>query len=113
MQILKGSRFIIMDEPFSGLSIRGIQNTKEMMELTMVADELNTIIFSTHDLELAVELADQIYVIGYSRDTEGNLIRIGTIVSQYNLKELGLAWQSFGQGHLDLVHKISADIINS
>ncbi|MDR3168851.1 MAG: ATP-binding cassette domain-containing protein [Candidatus Peribacteria bacterium] len=113
MQILRGNRFIIMDEPFSGLSIRGIQNTKEMMELTMAADELNTIIFSTHDLELAVELADQIYVIGYPRDEQGDLIRIGTIVSQYNLKELGLAWQPFGQGHLDLVKQISSDIINS
>ncbi|MEI7558001.1 MAG: ATP-binding cassette domain-containing protein [bacterium] len=112
-QLLCSKHFIIMDEPFSGLSVRGIKNLKEIIQLTCSSDELNTIIFSTHDLNLAVELADQIYVIGYPKDEKGELIKSGTIVASYDLKQMGLAWTPFGTDHLELVKKVSADIINS
>jgi len=112
-QLLCSKHFIIMDEPFSGLSVRGVKNMKEIMELTCSYDELNTIIFSTHDLNLAVELADQVYVIGYPKDEKGQLIKSGTIISSYNSKALGLAWVPFSTDHLELVKKISDDIINS
>lgn len=112
-QLLCSKHFINMDEPFSGLSVRGERNLKEIMQLTCSANELNTIIFSAHNLNLAVELADQIYVIGYPKDENGKLIKSGTIVSSYDLKEMGLAWTPFGLGHIDLVKKIGDDIINS
>lgn len=112
-QLLCSKHFIIMDEPFSGLSVRGVKNLKEIIEKTCSQDELNTIIFSTHDLNLAVSIADQVYVIGYPKDTDGKLIRCGTIVSEYDLKVLDLAWREFSPQHLELVKQISEDIINS
>ena len=112
-QLLCSKHFIIMDEPFSGLSVRGIRNLKEIMNLTCQADELNTILFAAHDLNLAVEMADQIYVIGYPKDENGNLIKSGTIVASYDLKQMGLAWMPFGLDHIDLVKKIGDDFINS
>jgi polar amino acid transport system ATP-binding protein len=112
-QLLCSKHFIIMDEPFSGLSVRGVKNLKEIIEKTCSQDELNTIIFSTHDLNLAVSIADQVYVIGYPKDADGKLIRCGTIVSSYDLKVMDLAWREFSPQHLELVKQISEDIINS
>jgi ABC-type nitrate/sulfonate/bicarbonate transport system ATPase subunit len=112
-QLLCSKHFIIMDEPFSGLSVRGVKNLKEIIEKTCSQDELNTIIFSTHDLNLAVGIADQVYVIGYPKDADGKLIRCGTIVSSYDLKIMDLAWREFSPLHLELVKQISQDIINS
>ncbi|MDR0607984.1 MAG: ATP-binding cassette domain-containing protein [Candidatus Peribacteria bacterium] len=112
-QLLCQKTFIILDEPTSGLSVRGINDLKEAINLYCSYGELNTFIFATHDLNFAVELADQIYVIGYPKNEDGMPIKSGTIVASYDLKQMGLAWRPFGQGHLDLVRQVSQDIINS
>lgn len=58
--------------------------------------------FSTHDLNIAVELADSIYVLGYGDETK----TFSTLVQHFDLKELGLAWKDFGEGHRNLVKEI-------
>ena len=100
---------MIFDEPFSGLDVGNIESVKEAFKIIQDSDELNTIIFSTHDLNLAVELADMIYVIGHP---EG-VTDYSTIVAKYDLKELGLAWTEFGSEHIELVKKIKTDMLNS
>ena len=100
---------MVFDEPFSGLDVGNIENVKSAFKLIQESHELNTIIFSTHDINLAVELADSIYVIGH----KDGIKDYSTVVKHYDLKEMGLAWEKFGPEHLNLVNEIKKDLINS
>lgn len=108
-QILSNKHFMIFDEPFSGLDVGNIEKVKENFNHIMNDNEYNTIIFSTHDIRLAVELADSIYVIGFPEDTK----EYSTIVKHYDLKAMGLAWKPYGEGHRQLVSNIKEVLLRS
>jgi polar amino acid transport system ATP-binding protein len=108
-QMLTSKHFIVLDEPFSGLDIGNIEKVKASFQRILSDDELNTIIFSTHDIRLAVELADSIYIIGHP---EG-VTDYSTIVKHYDLKQMGLAWLDYGEGHRQLVEEIKNIVVNS
>lgn len=108
-QILSSGKFMVLDEPFSGLDVGNIRDVKEAFKLIQNADELNTIIFSTHELRLAVELADSIYVVGYPKGTRD----YATIVRHFDLKQMGIAWTPYGSAHLDLVDEIDRTMMGS
>lgn len=108
-QMLASKHFMIFDEPFSGLDVGNIEKVKSSFAKIQSDNELNTIIFSTHDLRLAVELADSIYVIGLP---EGET-KYSTIVKNYDLKAMGLAWQEYGEGHRKLVSEIKELLLKS
>ncbi|WP_315818441.1 ATP-binding cassette domain-containing protein [Paraflavitalea speifideaquila] len=91
-QLLSSGYYMVLDEPFSGLDIGNIVSVKKAFELISQRHDLNTIIFSTHDIELAVELADSIYIIGYPQDEQGNVVNVGTVLKHFDLKQMGLAW---------------------
>ena len=113
-QLLNSGNYIVLDEPFSGLDNGNIMSVKKAFELIGESNEYNTTIFSTHDIELAVELADSIYVIGYPKDTNNNLIPVGTILRHFDLKKMGLAWESVFSGkHLDIVNEIKEIMLAS
>jgi ABC-type nitrate/sulfonate/bicarbonate transport system ATPase subunit len=113
-QLLCSGYYMVLDEPFSGLDIGNIQNVKNSFKLINESHELNTIIFSTHDIELAVELADSLYVLGYSANQDGSLNQTGTILKHFDLKHLGLAWhQDFTSEHLHLVKEIKDIMLRS
>jgi ABC-type uncharacterized transport system ATPase subunit len=44
---------MVLDEPFSGLDVDSIMNARKSFELIEMGHDLNTIIFSTHYIELA------------------------------------------------------------
>jgi polar amino acid transport system ATP-binding protein len=108
-QLLNSSNYLVLDEPFSGLDVGNIQNVKDAIRLIDQTGDLNTVLFSTHDIELAVELADAIYVIGYpSNET------VGTVVKYFDLKEMGIGWkQEFSEAHRDLCNDIKEVMLNS
>lgn len=108
-QILSSGHFMVLDEPFSGLDVGNIEDVKRSFDLIKQDHELNTIIFSTHELRLAVELADSIYVVGYPDEIR----EYATIVKHYDLKALGLAWLPFGPEHLEVVEDIKLTMMNS
>ncbi len=108
-QVLSSGYFLILDEPFSGLDVGNVEDVKAMLRLINTSHDLSTVIFSTHDIELAVELADKIYVLGFQSKEK----QVGTIVKTFDLKALGLAWQPFGKEHLDLVQDIKKAILDS
>jgi ABC-type nitrate/sulfonate/bicarbonate transport system ATPase subunit len=113
-QLLSSGYYMVLDEPFSGLDVGNIQNVKKSFELINHSHELNTILFSTHDINLAVELADCIYIIGYQKMENGSLDNIGTLVRHFDLKQMGLAWQGqFNAEHLNLVKEIEAALLCS
>ncbi|MBI3221318.1 MAG: ABC transporter ATP-binding protein [Bacteroidetes bacterium] len=113
-QLLSSGHYMVLDEPFSGLDIGNIQNARQSFKLIENGHDLNTIIFSTHDIELATELADSIYVMGYPRLDDGSLGTVGTIVRHFDLKALGIAWRTeFTQDHLELVKEIKSAMLAS
>lgn len=113
-QVLSSTNYIIMDEPFSGLDVGNIQNVINAFKLINLSHELATIIFCTHDIELAVELADSLYVLGYPTKAEGGLETVGTIVKHFDLKARGVAWQDkFSPEHQLMVNEVKEAILNS
>jgi ABC-type nitrate/sulfonate/bicarbonate transport system ATPase subunit len=108
-KMLTDKHFMILDEPFSGLDVGNIEKVKQNFQRISDADELNTIIFSTHDIRLAVELADSIYIVGFPEGVTG----YSTIVGHYDLKKMGLAWEEYGDGHRALVSDIKELLMKS
>ncbi len=111
-QILSSEYYMILDEPFSGLDVGNIENVKEAFKLIASEHDLNTIIFSTHDIELAVELADSIYVIGYPT-INGKKADYGTIIKHVDMKKLGLSWNKFNAEHLKVVNEVKEAMLLS
>ncbi|MGL4631702.1 MAG: ATP-binding cassette domain-containing protein [Leadbetterella sp.] len=111
-QLLSSDKFIVMDEPFSGLDVGNIEEVKKSFELLSNTDEFNTVIFSTHDIELAIELSQAIYVIGYPKIND-KLMTYGTVVAKYDLREMGIAWKKYGEEHRELHKKIVAQMMDS
>lgn len=110
-QIFCSGHYMVLDEPFSGLDVGNIQDVKNAFRLITSSHEFNTIIYSTHDIELAVELADSIYVIGYP-EVDGKKMPYGSIVKHFDMKELELAWKDFGMGHLEVVRQVKAVMLS-
>jgi polar amino acid transport system ATP-binding protein len=108
-QMLTDKHFMILDEPASGLDVGNIEKLKISFNRILNANEYNTIIFSTHDINLAVELSDSIYVLGFP---EG-ITDYSTIVGHFDLKALGLAWSEFGPAHHQLVGDIKELLLRS
>jgi ABC-type nitrate/sulfonate/bicarbonate transport system ATPase subunit len=108
-QMLTSKHFMVFDEPFSGLDVGNIEKVKDSFQKILSDNELNTIIFSTHDIRLAVELADSIYVIGHPVGVSD----YSTIIKHYDLKEKGLAWQPYGEEHRKITSEIKQILINS
>lgn len=108
-QMLTSKYFMILDEPFSGLDVGNIEKVKQSFNKILSSDELNTIIFSTHDIKLAIELADSIYLIGHP---EG-VLDYSTIVKHYDLKQMGLAWTEYDDRHRALYNEIREIILRT
>ncbi len=83
-KLLSSNHYIIMDEPISGLDVVAIDNVKDNFKKILSTHEKNTIIFSTHDIDFAIEMADVIYVIGHKEPTDTH----STIVNRYNMLDL-------------------------
>lgn len=106
---LTGKKYIVMDEPWSGLDPIASETIKDSMRRFKRQNELNTIIFSTHELTHAVEMADVIYVLGHENPTDKH----STIVKRYDLIGLGLVDKPFGSEHLVLIEDIKQTLKNS
>jgi ABC-type nitrate/sulfonate/bicarbonate transport system ATPase subunit len=104
-QLFSSDQFIVMDEPFSGLDVGNIEEVKKSFDLLSSTSDYNTVVFSTHDIELALELAQTIYVIGHP--TIGGVKQTyGTIVAKYDLRDMGIAWKEFCEDHTQLAKEI-------
>jgi polar amino acid transport system ATP-binding protein len=108
-QMLTNKHFMILDEPFSGLDVGNIEKVKQSFDKIGAAHESNTIMFSTHDIRLAAELADSIYIIGRPEGVED----YSTVLKHYDLKQMGLAWTKYGEGHRELVTEIKEILLRS
>lgn len=98
-QLLSSNHFLLMDEPFSGLDILMKKVVCDTINKVASGDELNTIIFSTHDIESAIMIADTILVLGRDHDEHGQPIPGARIQQTIDLIERDLAW------HPDVEHE--------
>ncbi|NSL89880.1 ABC transporter ATP-binding protein [Chitinophaga sp. Mgbs1] len=87
-QVLTGNKFILLDEPFSGLDILMIDKVIQLLLKVSTLHETNTLIIVSHDIENATAISDTIWLLAPEEGKEG-----ATIVQEYDLCKMGLAWQ--------------------
>ena len=91
MQLLNGSNFLLMDEPFSGLDPIMIDKTTALLSKVASSDELKTLIIVSHDLVNCVAISDTIFVLS----KQGRAENTGaTIVREIDLLERDLAYHN-------------------
>lgn len=91
--ILSGSRFILMDEPFSGLDMIMLEKTCQTIFDMADHGENRTIIIVTHDITSAASISDHIWLLGHERDAQGKVIPGARVVETYDLLARGLRYQ--------------------
>ena len=107
-QILTGNKFILLDEPFSGLDALMIDKVMALLIRISTLDELNTIVIISHDVENALAISDTAYILAREEAKEG-----ATITETLDLMKMGLAWnpeirenEAFQQLVSQIKHKI-------
>jgi len=86
-QILTGNRFILLDEPFSGLDPVVKDKVLELLLTVSELDELNTLIIVSHDIENSLAISDTAFILAQQEGHEG-----ATITETIDLAEMGLCW---------------------
>lgn len=87
-QLLKGSNFLLLDEPFSGLDICVLDKVTELLLQVSVSDELKTLIIVSHDITTSVAISDTVLIMGNETGKPG-----ATIKKEIDLIERDLAWK--------------------
>ncbi len=89
-QLMCSEHMLLMDEPFSGLDPVANSIARSMIQHVASLHEENTIVIVTHDIEAAVQVCDQLIIVG--RDpkdrTSGAFVR-----ADIDLKARGIAWR--------------------
>jgi ABC-type nitrate/sulfonate/bicarbonate transport system ATPase subunit len=86
-QILAGSEFLLLDEPFSGLDMIMIDKVMAILCKVSSYDELKTLVIVSHDIANTIAIADTVYILAREKDKPG-----GTITREIDLIERGLTW---------------------
>jgi NitT/TauT family transport system ATP-binding protein len=90
-QLIQERRYIILDEPFSGLDPNNIANVIHLLQEIAEQHDDNTFIIVTHDITSAMIISDHIHLLGKPNDTDE---KSGAyFVKNYDLIEEGLAYQ--------------------
>jgi ABC-type nitrate/sulfonate/bicarbonate transport system ATPase subunit len=105
-QLLKGSDFLLLDEPFSGLDVCVLDKVVRLLLQVSISDELKTLIIVSHDITTSVAISDTVLIIGNEPGKPG-----ATIKKEIDLIEKDLAWQKDikkEQAFIDTVEEIKA-----
>lgn len=86
-QILTGNKFILLDEPFSGLDPVIKDKVLELLVTISQLDELNTLIIVSHDIENSLAISDTAFILANQENKPG-----ATITETIDLIEMGLCW---------------------
>jgi ABC-type nitrate/sulfonate/bicarbonate transport system ATPase subunit len=90
-QVLTGNKFILLDEPFSGLDALMIDKVMALLLKISTLDELNTLVIVSHDVENSLAISDTAFIIAKEKgkETEG-----ATVTETLDLIEMGFAWNA-------------------
>ena len=92
-QLMCSEHIIFMDEPFSGLDPVMVDRVSGLIQQVSLKDEYNTVFVITHEISAAVAIADHIWVMGRDHNPDGTIIPGAYIKKEFNLIDMGLAWQ--------------------
>lgn len=84
-QVLAGNRFILLDEPFSGLDIIMKDRVIDLLVRISNLDEKSTLVIVSHDYESSCAIADTVIIL--ANQGQGS-----TSVKTYDFLEMGLAY---------------------
>jgi ABC-type nitrate/sulfonate/bicarbonate transport system ATPase subunit len=101
-QVLTGNKFILLDEPFSGLDALMIDRVMELLIKVSTLHELNTLVIVSHDVENSLAISDTAFILARQKDQEG-----ATITETLDLIELGFAWNLNIRENQDFQHLVS------
>ena len=100
-QLLKGSDFLLLDEPFSGLDVLMLDKVVDLLLKVSLSDELKTLIIVSHDIATSVAISDTVFILGEQADKPG-----ATIVKEIDLIERELAWERNIAGRKEFLETI-------
>jgi ABC-type nitrate/sulfonate/bicarbonate transport system ATPase subunit len=86
-QVLTGNKFILLDEPFSGLDMLMIDRVIDLLIKISTINEFNTLVIVSHDIENAMALSDTAYILANQPGKDG-----ATVTETIDLIKLGFAW---------------------
>jgi ABC-type nitrate/sulfonate/bicarbonate transport system ATPase subunit len=86
-QVLAGNKFILLDEPFSGLDSTMKDKVIELLLKVANLNDFNTLVIVSHDIESACAISDTVFVM--ARENEAG----ATIIKTYDFLSEGLAYQ--------------------
>jgi ABC-type nitrate/sulfonate/bicarbonate transport system ATPase subunit len=92
-QLLKGSDFLLLDEPFSGLDVCVLDKVTDLLLQVSLSEERKTLIIVSHDIPTAVAISDTVFILGKEAGRDGS-----TIVKEIDLIGRGLAWEKDVRG---------------
>lgn len=92
-QFLCSEDLLLMDEPFSGLDILAIDRVSTLVHEIALTGEHKTIVIVTHDIDAALGVCDELWLMGRDRGPDGEPIPGARIQKVYDLAARGLAWQ--------------------
>jgi ABC-type nitrate/sulfonate/bicarbonate transport system ATPase subunit len=86
-QVLTDNKFILLDEPFSGLDTLMVDKVIQLLVKVSCLNEYSTLIIVSHDIESSMAIADTVWILAKEENKEG-----ATITKTIDLKSMGLAW---------------------
>lgn len=86
-QALTSNKFILLDEPFSGLDVLVIDKVVDLLLKISTLDEMNTLVIVSHDIENSLAISDTVFIMANQPNKEG-----ATITEKLDLIEMGMAW---------------------
>ena len=92
-QLMCSEHIVLMDEPFSGLDPLSVDKVVGLIQQVSLLDEYNSTVVTTHDISSALAVADHVWVLGRDRKADGTIIPGAYIKKEYNLIDMGLAWE--------------------
>lgn len=93
-QLLCSDNFLLLDEPFSGLDIKMIDQVSELIQQITSMNEYMTVIVVSHDIASTANIADTLWIMGRDYDENHNPIPGSRIKHTYDLVEMGFAWRN-------------------
>lgn len=87
-QLINGSNFLLLDEPFSGLDVISVKKVIEILRKVSLSDEVKTLIIVSHDLSSSLAISDCALILAREEGKEG-----ATITGKIDLIERDLCWK--------------------
>lgn len=87
-QLVNGSNFLLLDEPFSGLDIISVKKVLDVLRKVSLSDEVKTLIIVSHDLASSLAISDTALVLACEPGKEG-----ATITHNIDLIARDLCWR--------------------